>query len=153
MSAVFPRPIGRTAWERISFTIPAAILVLLPSYVPWNARQLVRTLMISARRYGDNDMDILGYFRKYNSLQHYAQENWDGWPLHSLIAGAFMVGAMFSPMETMLIANTIWWPDREARQKAAARNASAYPTAASSGDSAPPARRRPVRCIDWPGIA
>ena len=61
-------------------------------------------------------MDILGYFRKYNSLQHYAQENWDGWPLHSLIAGAFMVGAMFSPMETMLIANTIWWPDREATQ-------------------------------------
>lgn len=49
-------------------------------------------------------------------IKTYIKENWDGWPLHSLVAAVFMYGAYFWPMETMLVANTIWWPDREATQ-------------------------------------
>lgn len=50
------------------------------------------------------------------TIKEYIKENWDGWPLHSLIAGAFMWGGFYYPQETLLVANTIWWPDREATQ-------------------------------------
>lgn len=49
-------------------------------------------------------------------MKKYIRENWDGWPLHSIIAAAFMYGAYTYPMETMLTVNTVWWPDREATQ-------------------------------------
>ena len=55
-------------------------------------------------------------------LKEYIKENWDGWPLHSIIALAFMLCGMKWPMETLLVANTIWWPDREATQHEGYRN-------------------------------
>jgi len=46
----------------------------------------------------------------------YLKKNWDGWPLHSIIAGAIMWSGYHYPAETLLAANTIFWPDREATQ-------------------------------------
>ena len=61
-------------------------------------------------------MNIRGYFQKYTSFGHYVKENIDGWPLHTAIAVGFLVAGTRWPMETLLVANTIWWPDREATQ-------------------------------------
>ncbi len=65
---------------------------------------------------------IREYFASYESFQDYAQNNWDGWPLHSLIAAAFLFSGMYYPMETLLVANTIWWIDREATQHEGYKN-------------------------------
>ena len=55
-------------------------------------------------------------------LREYVVENWDGWPLHTAIAAAFLFAGARWPMETLLVANTIWWPDREAAQHEGYRN-------------------------------
>lgn len=49
-------------------------------------------------------------------INDYIKENWDGWPLHSAVAGGFMIAGYYYPMEALLVANTVWWPDREATQ-------------------------------------
>lgn len=49
-------------------------------------------------------------------MKEYIKENWDGWPLHSLIAVVFIYSLYYYPLETGLVANTALWPDREAAQ-------------------------------------
>lgn len=55
-------------------------------------------------------------------MKNYIKENIDGWPLHTAIAIGFLVAGYYRPMETLLVANTIWWPDREATQHGGYRN-------------------------------
>ena len=50
------------------------------------------------------------------TLKEYIEKNWDGWPLHTIIAAAFLVAGSYYPLEALLVANTVWWPDREATQ-------------------------------------
>ena len=49
-------------------------------------------------------------------MKKYIVENWDGWPLHSLIAGLALWLASHYSMEVMLLLNTVFWFDREAKQ-------------------------------------
>lgn len=47
----------------------------------------------------------------------YWKENWDGWPLHSVIAFLTMLPAISNNyMEVMFIMNAVFWPTREAWQ-------------------------------------
>jgi len=50
-------------------------------------------------------------------LKEYLKDNWDGWPLHLVLAVSFFLCAkIFDPATVLLILNTIFWPDREATQ-------------------------------------
>lgn len=48
---------------------------------------------------------------------NYWKENWDGWPLHSLIAFVLMLPAVSNSYPlVMFLLNVIFWPSREAWQ-------------------------------------
>jgi len=50
-------------------------------------------------------------------MKQYIRENWDGWPLHGLLALLFMWAiGRFDPPTVLLILNTVFWIDREATQ-------------------------------------
>lgn len=50
-------------------------------------------------------------------MKKYLIENWDGWPLHSLLAGLFFWAmASLDPFTVLLVLNTVFWPNREADQ-------------------------------------
>jgi hypothetical protein len=49
-------------------------------------------------------------------MKEYWKDNWDGWPLHSLLAGLFIWVGYHYPMEVLLGANIGFWPAREAAQ-------------------------------------
>lgn len=56
-------------------------------------------------------------------MKEYIKENWDGWPLHSLIAGLLMWPAFSNSYPLlMLIINILFWPSREAWQHHGYRN-------------------------------
>lgn len=47
----------------------------------------------------------------------YIKRNWDGWPLHSLIAGVLMLPVVSNSYPiVMLLMNIVFWPLREAWQ-------------------------------------
>lgn len=49
-------------------------------------------------------------------MKNYLSENWDGWPLHIAVTVVIFLCAYYYPGETLLVINTIFWPDREATQ-------------------------------------
>lgn len=53
----------------------------------------------------------------------YWKENWDGWPLHGLIAGVLMLPVVSNSYPVvMLLMNIVFWPMREAWQHGGIRN-------------------------------
>lgn len=47
----------------------------------------------------------------------YFKKNWDGWPLHGLIAGVLMLPVVSNSYPiVMLLINIVFWPLREAYQ-------------------------------------
>lgn len=53
----------------------------------------------------------------------YLRENWDGWPLHCLIAGLLMWPAITNSYPAVMFAlNAVFWPCREARQHGGFKN-------------------------------
>lgn len=50
-------------------------------------------------------------------MSKYLTENWDGWPLHSLIAGLLMWPAISNSYPLVMLGiNIVFWPLREAWQ-------------------------------------
>lgn len=62
-------------------------------------------------------MAIIEYFKSYPDFKTYVMENWDGWPLHTLIACLLMWPIISNSYPLlMFFLNVIFWPMREAWQ-------------------------------------